>query len=465
MVSSSSRTSQSSATSSSSENSEIDRRELQKFVLLRKGNLYARDHFYVALVKRKSRRKRILRLLDKKKDKKEKAEHKYVRVEKDQLHKARGQLLAKGYDEIVSGGGSNQFVPLEMAQDMQTETVEEAALARLEAATDRVLEPQKLNMYNKETKEYDMRYWIREGMANPSDDAPEVFVNGPESLLMNGPPKRGATVLGTYRGRCFVLTGGGAVFLYSEANREWFPGNIDELQVKITEKIRQQVERTEKEEVDEWKRRCRELEKQVKELRKEVRKETEPPPSRGEVGGLGGFDLHEPPGKRITDLSKAIGLNAVTRSIELWGRDSPYSPMDWLGSAIQVAKAAGVSVKILHEVLPTRMKPTERQAMFSLIQQGVIKDAKDFIQQFSEKYATQVSAMQKLREVHDAQMTTSQIAELKYYDFGNELQRKAHEAYQELGVDRVHWDVLDEIVVVLAFVSGILQRLPMSSSS
>ena len=432
---------------------EFNLRDLQKFVLQRGNKIYLKEPFFLEVRKRKSKifgRKRGV---------------KYIKRLVYDLKDVKGELIpAPQTKEIHFDGGI--YVPLEVAEAKVDATKVAEEDRRFQAVVNSLLKPVTLHIYDEEKEEYNDRIDKEEGMEDPKEGDPEIYVNIPEPDMLKGPPKPNAFMLSTWRGRPIFVAPSGQVFAFGPFLRRdkvgifqgWHHSKIEEMSLEVAERAKEMQERMDREEVADLRSRCAMLEEKVQEL-EEAR-------AGDEIGGdarpydeLADFNLVDKRQNLITNVQKAVNLPAVLKSIGQWGRDSDVSAEDWLRASVEMAKSAGVAVAIIHEVLIMRLRPRESGEMWALRNSGEVHDTNSFLLQFKRKFWQPITALQKLRIIQNAHMTESQLREMRFNDFGNGLRTKAHEAYTELGIPNSSWEDVDRVMVTLAFLSGIPKDL------
>ena len=441
----------------------------QVFVLRRKNKVFLADKFYVEAREEKARF-----LQDLWEEIKGRRPTKYYRVQIGQEAKAKGALIRDGWrQEIPVSGGF--FVPLQMAQQQLMPEYQVQEEERWKATMSSFLRTTVLMAYDEESKTY------KETMDNcqegdqPDEDTPRIYINPPEEDFLKGPPKKNSMMMTHRHDKPLVVTPSGQTFT-TRKNRatnkdEWYITRIPDQVAGASERIAQGIEEKEKIELANLKVSHAESLDVIKQLRGRIRQledhlHTMPPPTHQDRSGqdeaddLASFQLVDPVGRTlITDPLKAVQMSNLHRSITKWSQESGVSAEEWLRQAIEVMKGSGVSVEAMMEVLLARLETKESMTLYDLRQVGAIYDTKSFIRAFRSKYFPPTTAMQRLREVYQAQMTDAQVRKSAFSEFGYGLQGKAHQAYGDLGLGKEKWEALDTVVVGIAFLTGIPQYI------
>ena len=436
---------------------EVQERDLQQYVAQRGNKVFLNAPFFLELRKAKRRLFGKQRAL------------KYIKRQVFELDRVTGELMPKGQKQEIYLEDGTVYVPLEVAMKKVEPERQEREARSFQEVVNSFLKPVTLHEYDEEKEEFSARIAKREGMEDPKEGDAEIFVNVPEDMMVKGPPKPGAFMLATWRGRATAVLPSGQVFSYGPHLREdrrglfqgWYVTKIEEMALEVAERARERQEQMDRSEVAELRSKCASLEAKVEELETNARtrEEEESQEEARPHDELTDFNLEDVSPNPITNVQKAVNLPAVLKSILQWGRDSDVSAEDWLKASVEMAKSAGVAVAIIHEVLIMRLKPRESGEMWTLRNSGEVCDTKSFLLQFKRKFWQPITAIQKLRLIQKAQMTQAQLRELRFNDFGSDLKAKAHEAYSELGIPQHTWNDVDRVMVTLAFLSGIPQGL------
>ncbi len=445
---------------SSTEEEMIDQDALQRFVE-EKGPTIGTEQFFVEV--REKRMKTAMKVLGFGQG----HYHKYVKRLPSEIHGVRikGYLLAKPYLHKISTE-KGTYLPIEMAEQLIDPERPFRDSSRVNEAMKEILVPATIHEYQKNGE---IRSWDDkdESMAVPEEGHMEVYVNIDMDEVMKGPKKKGCLMLSNYNGRSIVVLPSGSVYTPTLnpatllAGFSWKRMDIKEMAYQVGERIDSRVEAMKEAENRRLHEKVHLLEEKVRELESrgaegERPRAIVPEIEEAIVDEYAIYNLKDSAdAKLIRDKGRAMNLPIVTKSIPLWGKRSEHPAEDWLDMAIPRAKAAGVSMDVMHHVLLSRLDTDVSPDMYALESHGMMESISDFIRLFKEKFMVLSTPVQKLRELQRAQMTTDQVARLQFNEFGNSLVKKAHKAYEGLRLKRESWKVLDSVVVTMAFLNGI----------
>ena len=439
---------------SSGNEEEIDEKELQRFVLVRGDQVFLHDPFYVAV-----RTKKSSRIFGRSKGKKT-----FEKIWREKIRHAKGQLIPSPQKETLYVKG-DQWMPIEEAEKMVDQEIADETQERFNKTLESILRPCRIfrwDAYFREAKESPRE---DRGLPEPGEDDPSFFLNMPQEELLKGPPMKGATTFSFYNGKPLVLGPSGiCVALANDSNSppRWYVASIQELTLGVADRVTKQAAQEELEDTRRWRKQSNILKERVETLEAElaqIKREKKLLVRRGEhvariTTVLSDEEIDDPDKELVVDVAKALRMPA-TKNIIPWGRDSKHKAQDWLRLGVNTLRSAGISGTIMWEVLITRLEPSEASELLNLKSLGLITNFSSFKSEFKERFCAPTTAMQRLREIQKATMSTSEVTAGEFYRFGAKLKELAHGAYKDMAVGMEHWKTLDEVVVVLGFLNGI----------
>ena len=167
---------------------------------------------------------------------------------------------------------------------------------------------------------------------------------------------------------------------------------------------------------------------------------------------------------RITDIQTALRHPNIKTFLPVWQPTGERSvpAKTWLTQSIQACHLLGFSVKIMPQIISGRLQDKERAQMAMLFSLGRISSLEDFQKEFLGLYGQKKSGLQMLRDLMFTKMTQEQVSKQDYVLHAINLLDKAHLAYSEIpGLKKTSatYDILDRVIVCLAYLLGVPQEL------